>query len=171
MIILIPLGGTGERFKRNGYKLPKALINVFGEPIINYLLDSLTIADQLVYIPYNEEYKKYRFESRLKKRYPDVKFKFLCLTENTRGAAETINIALKELDCSDCPILCLDGDNFYQTDIINLWSGKNIIFTVENRSENPIYSYIKTEGNIIIDIAEKEKISDYACTGAYGFQS
>ena len=171
MIILIPLGGTGERFKRNGYKLPKALINVFGEPIINYLLDSLTITDQLVYIPYNEEYKKYRFESRLRKRYPNVKFKFLCLTENTRGAAETINVALKELDRNDCPILCLDGDNFYDTDIISLWRGRSIIFTVEDRSENPIYSYIKTEGDVIIDIVEKEKISDYACTGAYGFQS
>ena len=28
MIILIPIGGTGERFKKHGYKLPKALIPV-----------------------------------------------------------------------------------------------------------------------------------------------
>ena len=41
MIILIPLGGKGERFKKNGYKMPKALINVFGKPIIFWLLDSL----------------------------------------------------------------------------------------------------------------------------------
>lgn len=171
MIILIPLGGTGERFKKNGYKEPKALIKVFGKPIINYLLDSLTIKNELIYIPYNKEYKKYRLESCLRMKYPNINFKFFCLKENTRGAAETINIALKELEGEDSPILCLDGDNFYNIDIIKLWNGKNLIFTVEDKNENAIYSYIKSDGNKVIDIIEKEKVSDNACTGAYGFES
>ena len=42
MIIIIPLGGTGQRFKENGYKLPKALIEVNGVPILYYLLINLT---------------------------------------------------------------------------------------------------------------------------------
>ena len=34
------------------------------------------------------------------------------------------------------------------------------------------YSYIKTnDNNEILDIKEKEKISNNACTGAYGFKS
>ena len=41
MILLIPLGGIGERFSKNGYNLPKALINLFGKPILYYLLDNL----------------------------------------------------------------------------------------------------------------------------------
>ena len=41
MIILILLGGIGERFKNNGYKDPKGLIKVLGKPIIYYLLDKL----------------------------------------------------------------------------------------------------------------------------------
>ena len=45
MIIIIPLGGTGERFKQNGYKKPKALINVFGKPILYYLLDNLNLKE------------------------------------------------------------------------------------------------------------------------------
>jgi capsule biosynthesis phosphatase len=171
MIILIPLGGTGERFKKNGYKEPKALIKVFGKSIINYLLDSLNITDEMVYIPYNKEYEKYRLESTLRKSYPNINFKFLCLNENTRGAAETINIALKELELVDSPIICLDGDNFYKTDIIKKWDGKNIVFTVEDKNKSAIYSYIKSDGNKVIDIIEKEKVSDYACTGAYGFES
>lgn len=162
MIILIPLGGIGSRFKKNGYKVPKALINVFGKSIINYLIDNLTITNELVYIPYNKEYEKYRIQSYLKKKYPNIKFKFLCLKENTRGAAETINIALKELDEPDCPILCLDGDNFYNIDIIKLWDGKNVIFTVEDKNDNPIFSYIKSEEDKVIDIVEKIKVSDNA---------
>ena len=65
MIILIPLGGKGERFKKNGYTIPKALINVFGKPIIFWLLDSLTNLNKdttIVYIPYNKEYEFYRLE-------------------------------------------------------------------------------------------------------------
>jgi GTP:adenosylcobinamide-phosphate guanylyltransferase len=37
MIIIIPIGGIGQRFKDNGYKKPKALINIYGKPIISYL--------------------------------------------------------------------------------------------------------------------------------------
>jgi hypothetical protein len=29
MIIIIPIGGIGQRFKDNGYSKPKALINLF----------------------------------------------------------------------------------------------------------------------------------------------
>lgn len=39
MIIIIPIGGTGQRFKHNGYKKPKALINIFGKPIIIDILN------------------------------------------------------------------------------------------------------------------------------------
>lgn len=175
MIILIPLGGTGERFKENNYKSPKALINIFGKHIIYYLLDCLDTSNiDFVYIPYNKEYEKYRFEDKLKKDYPHIKFEFFQLNKNTNGAAHTINIALNQIKTTiaDCPILCLDGDNFYTTNIVNIWSGENKIITVKDVGSNPIYSYVKTNlDNKIIDIVEKNKISDNACTGAYGFKS
>jgi len=170
-MILIPLGGIGKRFKDNNYKKPKALINVLGEPIIFHLLDNLKLTNELVYIVYNNEYKKYRFEDLLKKKYPELTLLFMCLDNNTKGAAETINIALKNLNIPDEPILCLDGDNFYKCDVIKLWDMKNMIITVEDFNEKPIYSYIVTNKNVVYDIIEKEKVSNYACTGAYGFNS
>ena len=128
MIILIPLGGTGERFKQNGYKKPKALVNLFGKPILYYLLDNLNLTNvDLVCIPYNNEYSIYNFENKLQNDYSNINFKFIKLEKNTEGAAETINIALKSIDFLDMPILCLDGDNFYSVDIVNLWNGKNKI--------------------------------------------
>ena len=158
MIILIPLGGIGERFKKNYYTLPKSLINVFGKPIIFYLLDALNLSNiDLVYIPYNIEYSNYDFENKIQKRYPQTKFKFLKLVKQTRGAVETINLALKEIKLDNKPILCLDGDNFYQIDIITLWGGKNKIFTFEDFNNQPIYSYLNIENGKIKDIIEKEK--------------
>jgi NDP-sugar pyrophosphorylase family protein len=177
MIIIIPLGGNGQRFKKNGYKLPKALIEVDGLPILYYLLINLYLKNvNFVYIPYNKEYKNYNFEEKLENRFPQIEFKFLCLEEDTRGAAETLNIALKNLDIFylDYPILSLDSDSFYKVDVIEKWSGKNCVFTIIDKNEDAKYSYVQIDklmNEYIIDIKEKVKISDYACTGAYGFES
>jgi len=129
MIFIIPIGGIGQRFKDNGYTKPKAIINIFGKSIISYLLDNL-IVDKIDYIliPYNNEYQNYNFEETLKKKYPNISFKFHCLEKNTRGAAETINIALNNLnEPKDIPIICLDSDNFYLSDIISEWNGENCV--------------------------------------------
>ena len=184
MILLIPLGGIGVRFAQHGYKQPKALIRVMGKPILYWLLDNLPIHDTIsfrskhtVYIPYNKVYEQYRFESMLQKQYPHVHFEFFCLKENTRGAAETIFLSLCYLETNilskDQPILCLDGDNFYTYDIVSQWNGENSVFTFHDFQEKPIYSYVTVEQNSqrITSMVEKEKISNIACTGAYGFDS
>ena len=188
MIVIIPIGGIGKRFKDSGYKEPKALINVCGKQIISFLLDNLNTNNiDYILIPYNKEYSKYGFEDFLIKNYPNINFKFLCLEKNTKGAAETINILLNKIiseqikypinmiqqkEMFDKPILCLDSDNFYLCDIINKWNGENCVFTFKDICKNPIYSYIKTNNkNMIVDIKEKEKISNEAFCGAYGFKS
>lgn len=172
MIVLIPLGGIGKRFKDLGYKLPKPLINVMGKPIIFWLLDNINLNSlDLVYIPYNKELSQYNFEERILKRYPNNKFKFLKLNENTRGAAETIHISLNNLQIDDKEILCLDGDNFYLTDIVNKWNSKNRIIVFKDNSTEEVYSYVKLNDTKVLEIKEKCKISNNACSGAYGFSS
>jgi len=172
MIILIPLGGVGDRFKKAGYTTPKALIQIFGKPVLYYLLDNLKLNNgDLVYIPYNREYSRYFFENKLCRDYPDIEFQFLKLDNDTEGAAETINIALSNITVHDQPILCLDGDNFYTIDIIKLWDGANKIFTFAEDNASGIFSYLTTSDGIATNIVEKEAISNYACTGAYGFAS
>lgn len=175
MIILIPLGGSGERFKNSGYNLPKALINVFGKPILYYLLDRLNLTNvSTVYIPYNEEYTKYRFEEKLHYDFPEIPFKFYKLENMTRGAAETIKISLEKMmkeDYYDCPILCLDADNFYTIDVVKIWDKRNNIMSTIDTGTSPIYSYIRINNGLVSGIEEKTKISSIACTGAYGFES
>ena len=106
-MILIPIGGVGQRFKDNNYKLPKALINIFGKPIIFYLLDNLQITNEKIFIIYNKEYSKYRFKDLLKKHYPNLNFIFHMLSYDTGGAAETINVGLNQLTLDDEPVLKL----------------------------------------------------------------
>ena len=82
-------------------------------------------------------------------------------------------ISYKDMkDIHDCPIICIDADNFYTTDILNKWNGNNAVITFNDKSSEPKYSYVIVNDNNYIDtIIEKEKISDIACCGAYGFNS
>lgn len=185
MILLIPLGGIGERFKNFGYKEPKGLINVEGKPIIYWLLDNINTTNiDYIYIIYNKEYAEYNLEELLINKYINIKFKFFKLNINTNGALETISIALNEIiNEDDKPIICIDGDNFYLTDIIKHWNGENTIITFNDNKiyDIPKYSYILTEVTeviedveYILDIQEKKKYDSdksIACTGAYGFDS
>ena len=176
MIILIPIGGTGQRFKEHGYKMPKVLIQASGKPILYYLLDNLNLSGvDYIIIPYNREYKDYSFEQSLKSDYPNIVFKLYCIENNTRGAAETISITLDHFQTDvdpDKPIICLDSDNFYKCDVISKWNKDNCVFSFKDIGINPIFSYVEcTQDQIVTNIKEKEKISDSTCTGAYGFES
>ena len=181
MIILIPLGGIGNRFKTNGYDKPKALISVNNKPILFHLLDNLILDCRyikFVYIPYNKEYVEYKLEQLIRERYPNIFFRFFQLENNTRGAVETINISLRDLTDKqliktdeDIPILCIDGDNYYKCDIIQKWNGENTVFTFNDISTDARYSYVDIKDGMVSKIIEKEKISDNACCGAYGFKS
>jgi capsule biosynthesis phosphatase len=173
MIILIPLGGIGERFKNLGYKKPKPLINVMGKPIICWLFDNLKLDNvTMVVIPYNKELEKYNFESLITKMYPNINFKFLKMDSQTQGAAETVLKAINAIDVPDCPVLCIDGDNFYLYDIVKHWNGENNVFYFDDDSDSSAFSFLKMiENNLIVDIVEKSRISNYASCGAYGFSS
>ncbi|MEM3063254.1 MAG: sugar phosphate nucleotidyltransferase [Nitrososphaerota archaeon] len=173
MIILIPLGGTGERFKKLGYKKPKPLINVMGKPIIFWLLDNLIVDNiRMVIIPFNNELDKYNFKNLLVNRYPKINFRFLKLGNKTEGAAETILRGLNILDIPDCPVLCMDGDNFYTHNIVSQWGGDNCIFYFNDASGSDAYSFLNIDiDGKIVDIVEKVRISNYASCGAYGFKS
>lgn len=172
MIIFIPLGGKGIRFKKNGFQNPKALIKAKNKEIIFHLIDNINYDKKIdyIYIAYNKEYKEYNLEDKIKSRYNDYKFKFLFLEHDTGGAAETLKKALDIME-EDKPILSLDSDNFYLTDIIKFWEGDNKIFYFKDYSQDSIFSYISISENNITEIKEKQKISDNACCGAYGFKS
>ena len=161
--IMIPLGGIGSRFKKNNYKKPKALIEVNGKPIIFWLIDNLKIINSTtIIIPYNfNEYKDTYFENKLKKKYPNIDFKFYPIYKNTRGAVETIKLGIdylindliyypvinivKALELNDNPILCIDSDNFYLNDIITEWNGENKIFVFNDKKEE-VESQLIDEG-------------------------
>ena len=210
VMVLIPLGGVGQRFSDVGHSVPKPLIKALGQPILYWLLRSLTANLESdnnttnnmrvvkIVIPYHPDLARFRFEDQLRKDFPHWPFHFCPLPGSTQGAADTLRIALESLHQTaaeddtifqqDLPIISLDGDNFYTSDIVALWKGRNAVITFPDYGTNPIYSYVQTtpltdKGNdndndndddkaeTVVQIKEKVKISNLACTGAYGFAS
>lgn len=176
MNLLIPINGLGTRFKEENYLLPKPLINVLGKPMIFWLLDNLDLNKvSRIIIPYSNLLDNFNFQSRLKERY-SVDFVFCPLNKETKGAAETVQLALQNLSTEilNENFMIMDCDTFYFDDIIGKYQSsplKNSVFYFEDIEAEPIYSYIKINENLVCEIKEKEKISSNANCGVYCFES
>lgn len=177
MNILIPIGGKGERFKKEGYPEPKPLIPVFEKTLFEHVLDNLSIQeDDQIYLFYYISLEEHGFSDKIREKYPYIKQ--IPIQIQTKGAAETLLIGIEALVLDQRPCIVLDCDTFYTTDILEsfrrsqVMGNKNAVFYTHNTNPQPNYSYIQMDlENRITEIAEKRKISDNANTGAYGFEN
>jgi len=173
--VMIPLGGIGSRFQKEGYTEPKPFVNVFGVPMIVKVIDSLKLnpVDTLVVV-YNPAFIDRSLWKPLKSMYPQMQL--VELPGPTRGAAETVLIGLKGLPSKlrKQPVMLADGDCFYDEDIVTKYRAickeANGVFYFRDTQPKPMYSYIKIEeGGKIVEVKEKVKISDNANSGCYCF--
>ena len=61
MNIIFPLAGLGERFTSEMYLLPKPMINILGQPMAIWSIESLNIQpEDKIYIGYNKILDKFK---------------------------------------------------------------------------------------------------------------
>ena len=146
MNIIIPLGGRGERFSKNGYNKPKPLIQIFEKCMIQYVLDNLNISnDDNVFIIYNLNLDDHHFSEYITNKYPFITK--LIKINDTKGAIETLFLGIDYIFNNYTyhnKSLILDCDTFYTQDIRTIFfnSNNNMVFYTKNYDKNPIYSYI-----------------------------
>ena len=58
MKVLIPMAGEGSRFAQEGYTFPKPLINVFGKPMVQSVVENLDFDCEYI-AQLNEMYNQY----------------------------------------------------------------------------------------------------------------
>jgi len=173
MNIIIPLGGKGERFHKQGYDVPKPLIPIYNKEMIFHVLDNLnTSPNDNIFIIYKHDLDVFHFSNCIKNKYPSIHF--VPITYQTSGAVETILFGLEVIRKVSNHKTCvlLDCDTFYTVDILSIVREKNsnMVFYVKRENEPPIYSYIQlNENGKIVDIKEKIKISSNANSGCYVF--
>ena len=84
MNIIIPIGGIGERFKKQGYTSPKPLIKIFEKFMIEYVLDNINInVNDKIFIIYRDELNNYNFVNIINNQYKNINL--IELNKNTNG--------------------------------------------------------------------------------------
>jgi len=183
MNVIIPMGGLGSRFSKQGYRFPKPLVNIVGRPMLFWLLDHLSglTKDDIVWVAVNSSIDgQFGLVQRLKTEYPHLNVKAVLLTFDTRGAAETLYTVLQSMSQQELQYktISLDCDTIYFDPILErfkaLDSDKNASFYFEDNGGKAIFSYVGLDdhdNNKIVDVREKVMISTHANTGAYAFAS
>jgi capsule biosynthesis phosphatase len=93
------------------------------------------------------------------------------LERTTRGPAETLLLGLEGVDNCES-VLVLDCDVLHPRFVVETSQALSCgaIFCFDDKSQTAIFSYVSCDdAGRVVDIAEKNKISDRACSGAYFF--
>lgn len=176
MFVIIPINGLGTRFAQDNYTFPKPLINVLGKRMIFWVIDSLKLdINHTLVIPYSDQLDKFNFRDIVQDQYPNLDIRFIPIDRPTKGAAETLLVAINELgEVDNMPTLVVDCDTFYEDDIVGNFQNhpRNVIYYFEDEGKDPLFSYHSVgEDGYVVTIQEKVRISNRASTGAYGFDS
>jgi NDP-sugar pyrophosphorylase family protein len=57
MQLIIPMSGSGQRFKDQGFNLPKPLISISGRPMIQHVIDMFPGVDDVLFIVNQEHFQ------------------------------------------------------------------------------------------------------------------
>lgn len=172
--VLMPMGGLGSRFTREGYTIPKPLIGVDGKPMFMRALDSFAGIDDVTYIFVirSEHIERYDIASKIKQQIPEAKISIL--DHDTDGAVESCLVAEEHID-DHAPISVADCDIYFESEdyfakALSDTPPKGMLLTFE--STDPRYSYVKVDENgTATETAEKIAISNHAILGGYFFSS
>lgn len=201
--IVIPLAGAGSRFLREGYWRPKPFVKALGKELVVWLIENLALCsmDTVVLIfnrnpelglsPVNFFELIEEAFTKFGENKPETLY--VSLDEPTSGAAETALYGIDALPTNrlQLPCVLLDGDTFYNTNVLNAYRAELAKVDPKNPShsiggclfvfdddmpEESIYSYVELDhgardGRVIVTIKEKDKtgMSPLACSGCYCF--
>ena len=167
MNIVIPMAGLGQRFKDEGYDIPKFLISIFGKTMIERAIESFTTTDaQFIFIT-----RKLDTDTRnLLENICDNPI-IIDITNVTNGPASSCLLAEgyinsnEELLIANCDqILFWDFNDF-------LYYARNpkmdgVIVTYESDTPKNSYARLDRSGRVL-EIREKEVISNVSLNGVH----
>ena len=169
---IIPIAGKGSRFRTAGYTIAKYLLLVSGKPIIEHILSYFDKTEPTLLILNKEDLNKTQIENILKiLGYKDFQ---VVEIDDTNGQLTSVVNGVKASKYSDYngPVWIYNGDTIRKKKLpYSLLAKSNCEGFVEVfKEEGSHWSFVDSLGKIS-QITEKERISDYCCTGLYGFKN
>lgn len=172
MIILIPAVGKGSRFVGTKYKVPKPMIEVDGKPMLVRAAESLGFKGTYIFLIRENEFRD-KLVEEIRKEFS--KAKIGVVSHDTEGAASTALIADQFLN-TDEELIIANCDqimeaSLWNTDIVMKQLRKFDAGIVTVSSTDPKHSYARIQDNFVVQVVEKEPISDVALTGIHYWKS
>jgi NDP-sugar pyrophosphorylase family protein len=150
--IVIPMAGAGSRFAIAGYEMPKPLIDVSGQTMIEVVINNLrpSCPHRFIFICQAGHLQDFDLAKKLEFWAPGCKI--VTVEGVTQGAACTV-LAAKDLIDSNAPLMIANSDQFIEIDI-----------------NHYLDSMVCADGLIMTMRANDPKlISDEATVGVYNF--
>lgn len=170
--MLIPSAGTSEFFKDSYY--PKILFEVNGKPMIERVAEEYKAITGVHYIfaLREEECRKFHVDN-IVRLITDHNCDVIKIRENTKGALCTCLMAVEYIDTTD-PLIIVNNDEIRDVDynkVLGFYENTGAdagMISFDNF--HPRWTYIRTEGDLVVEVAEKKPISRNAVTGFYYYQ-
>jgi dTDP-glucose pyrophosphorylase len=169
---IIPIAGKSSRFKSAGYTTAKYLLPVSGKPVIQHILSYFDRSKPTLLILNKQDVNKKKIERILKAlEYKDFQ---VVEIDDTDGQLTSVveGVLISKYHNYDGPAWIYNGDTIRKKELpYSLLSNNNSEGFIEVfKEEGSHWSFVDSLGKIS-RITEKNRISDYCCTGLYGFKN
>ncbi|MEZ8285643.1 glycosyl transferase family 2 [Vibrio splendidus] len=173
--IVIPMAGRGSRFAKEGYELPKPLIDVNGKHMIEVVINNLKpiCEHRFIFVCQNEHIEKYSLLSIFDDACDD--YEVVGIDGVTEGAAITVLKARQYFETNE-PLMIANSDQWVDVDIneylqdIQTRELSGSMLTM--KADDPKWSYAKVDDiGLVTEVLEKVVVSDEATVGIYNFSN
>lgn len=174
--VVITMGGLGSRFRKAGYTVPKYMIEAKGKTLFEWSMISLDgykkDVNQYIFIAMKEE--GIDMEGFIKEKCQKleiVNYHLILLDYLTDGQATTATLAEKYWN-KEHALLIYNIDTYVEPGQMNSEELKGDGFIPCFKAEGDHWSFVRLdEQERVVEIKEKQRISDYCTLGAYYFKT
>lgn len=171
--LIMPMGGAGSRFFKDGFVMPKPLIEINEKPFLYWATRSIEkyvdLAD-ITFVVLKQHVAEFCIDEVIKRYFPKANIEVVDFEEVKAGPVMTCLAGLKNIN-DERPILFNDCDHMFACSSfvkdMNLgncnYDGALLTF----ESNEPQFSYIRYENGHIVGTVEKQVVSNHAICGAY----
>lgn len=185
MQIVIPMSGFGERFRKAGYKLPKALIPVLGRPIISHVTDMFPGDHDFVFICSSQQLQEKAYDLRGALEGLGRRMRIVEIEPHRRGPVPAVLSARRHIRLDEEVVVnyCDFYSNLNFESWRETWLNQNLSASVPayrgfhpHSGGHTNYAYVRELGLRAAEIREKQpftrvKTAEFASTGTYFFSS
>jgi HAD superfamily hydrolase (TIGR01509 family) len=166
--VLIPMAGAGSRFEKAGFTFPKPLIEVRGKPMIQVVVENLSLDANYIFVVQRVHREKYNLDALLRLIAPGCTI--VEADGLTEGAACTALLARQYID-NDQPLFFANSDQFVE------WTPAEFMYRMAEsqadggivtfKATHPKWSFAKVVDGLVTEVSEKKPISEDATVGFY----